>query len=296
MDMNRLRYFSVLVQTKHVRRASDVLGLNPASLSRAIKLLEQEVGFKLLTPAGRGIEITDRGMALCRQSRELIAAYDAFVASVGKEELDRSQKLKIGSMEIFTTYFLSQFIRMHLPGQKLRVQYLTPERMEDALSRREIDLGLTYIRLAAENLNYAKVGKFRMEIFGKSSLSSTRFEDLPFAVPIDGVRTAAVNMKLLDGWPDHEFPRQIKYEFELLETALQVASQGLAVVYCPDFVVRLHNRYVAESFRLSPIKPPADFQARDLPIYFVQRKNSEEAAVVRKLAKFVRSLATEQQD
>ncbi len=75
MDIHRIRYFSTLVELKHVRKAAAVLNINPASLSKAIKVLEHEVGFKLIVPAGRGIEITDRGLRLYRRSLALLQEY-----------------------------------------------------------------------------------------------------------------------------------------------------------------------------------------------------------------------------
>lgn len=289
--MNRIRYFSVLVESRHVRKAAEILHMNPASLSRAIKILEDEVGFKLVMPVGRGIEITDRGMTLYKKSRRLLEEYNAFVASAKDQESERAKTIKLGSMEVFTTYFLSQFIQKYAPEQKMHVRYLTPGRMEEALKQREIDIGLTYIRLADMELNYLKVGKFRMQIFGLKSMMAKKLAELPFAIPINGINTASISLRGLDGWPDDAFPRQVKYEFELLETALQTAATGHAVVFCPDFVVKLHNQFVQNQFKLVALPLPTGFRSKELSVYVVTRKNEEENDIIRKLARASRELA-----
>ncbi len=193
-------------------------------------------------------------------------------------------------MEIFTTYFLSRLVENESIDQKLRVLYLTPGKMEEALKSREIDIGITYIRLPEEEVKYLKAGEFRMRIFGHKSMNAKKFEDLPFAIPIDVVDTPTISLRSLDGWPNDQFPRQIKYELELLETALQFARLGKAVVFCPDFVVDLHNEYLPNHFHLHEVVPPPGFKEKKLSIYLAHRKNEEESEFIRKIAKTVRAL------
>jgi DNA-binding transcriptional LysR family regulator len=289
MDMNRIRYFSVLAEQQHVRKASEILNINPATLSRAIKVLESELGFKLVIPSGRGIEITDKGLTFYRQSQGLLQEFNEFKRALQEEE-PTTKVIRLGSMEVFTTYFLSKFIEREEEGVKLRVHYLTPGRIEDSIKLREIDLGLTYIRLPAEELHYLKVGEFQMKIFGHQSMIKEKFEDLPFAVPITGVDTPGVSLRSLDGWPSDQFPRQVKFELELLETALQFSRLGRAVVFCPDFVVRFHNECLPQHLRLHEIQLPPKFKTKSLPIYIVRRQNEEETSLIRRLAKLARSL------
>jgi DNA-binding transcriptional LysR family regulator len=292
MDMTRIRYFSVLAELKHVRKAAEALKINPASLSKAIKLLEHEVGFKLIVPSGRGIEITDQGVRFNRQAQGLLHEYLSLERSLKDRVKDPAPIARIGSMEVFTTYFLSKLIEREATPQKIRTRYLIPGQIEESLKLREIDIGLTYIRLPEEELSYLKVGEFQMGIFGAKSMVKKRLDELPFVTPISGVSTPAISLRSLDGWPNEEFPRQIRYEFELLETALQICRVGKAVVYCPDFVVWLHNEQVQSMFRLHAVPLPHGFKIKKLPIYMVRRRNDNiETPLIRSLAKLARSFS-----
>lgn len=290
MDIVRIRYFSALAELEHVRKAAEVLGINSATLSRAIKVLEHEVGFKLIAPSGRGIEITEQGKQFYRQSRALIQEYTALQTSLANPTKKGKKTIRLGSMEVFTTYFLTAFMKNESFIENLRVLYLTPGKIEDALKSRDIDVGITYLRLAEEELNYLKVGEFQMQIFGCKAMKSRRFEELPFAVPIDSVNTPAVSLRSLDGWPSEEHPRQVKFELELLETALQFARSGKAVVYCPNFVVKLHNQALPTQLHLHEISPPIGFKTKRLSTFIVRRKNEEETKLIRSLAKMARAL------
>jgi DNA-binding transcriptional LysR family regulator len=291
MDINKIRYFAAVAESQHIRKAAEVLNINPATLSRAMKLLEQEAGFRLIVSSGRGIQVTDKGMRLYRQSKALLREFEEFQLIAKNETFPEEKPLRLGSMEVFTTYFLSRFIEQDEKDQRLRVLYLTPGKIEDSLNAREIDVGITYIRLAETDLDYLKVGEFRMAIFGQKSMLTKKFADLPFAVPIDGVDTPAVSLRSLDGWPSAEFPRQVKYELELLETALQFARQGKAVLYCPDFVAKFHNEQMPAHLRLHEVALPGGFRSKKLPIYIVRRRNDEETPFIRGLARLARSLS-----
>jgi DNA-binding transcriptional LysR family regulator len=290
MDINRIRYFAAVAESQHVRKAAEVLKINPATLSRAIKLLEHEVGFRLTVSAGRGIHVTDKGMRLYRQSKALLREFEAFQVEAKNQRHTGEKPIRLGSMEVFTTYFLTRFLELEDKGQELRVRYLTPGKIEESLKAREIDVGITYIRLAESELDYLKVGTFQMGIFGQKKMQVKRFADLPFAVPIDGVDTPAVSLRSLDGWPSAEFPRRVKYELELLETALQFARHGKAVLYCPNFVAKLHNDQMPAPFKLLELALPAKFKSKELSIYVVKRRNEEETPFIRGIAKLARAL------
>ena len=55
MNLDRLRYFCVIAETGSLRRAAEILRLSPAALSKALHVLEKEVGCPLTLPAGRGL-------------------------------------------------------------------------------------------------------------------------------------------------------------------------------------------------------------------------------------------------
>ena len=59
MTLNQLRYFRVLAKTEHYTKAADALDISQPSLSRAIALLEEELGVLLsMVQAGLGLFIS----------------------------------------------------------------------------------------------------------------------------------------------------------------------------------------------------------------------------------------------
>ena len=61
METIRLRHFKAIVDTGGLMKASEVLGITGGGLSKSIKSLEEELGFKLFQQQGRGLELTEIG-------------------------------------------------------------------------------------------------------------------------------------------------------------------------------------------------------------------------------------------
>src|SRR6185295_19654646 len=109
MDIDRLRYFSLIAETGSISRAAELLRLSPPALSKALKILEREVGMKLVVPSGRGILITDHGKLLANKARKVLNEIEALRELVPLPA-SADRPLRLGSFEVFTTYFLGALI------------------------------------------------------------------------------------------------------------------------------------------------------------------------------------------
>jgi DNA-binding transcriptional LysR family regulator len=93
----------------------------------------------------------------------------------------------------------------------------------------------------------------------------------------------------LDTWPVAT-ARNVRFEFEMLETALLTASAGEAVLFCPKFIVASYNKRLLAEQRLTELEPrgvPSSAQH----VYLVIRQNEEETSFSKKLASYLRKLS-----
>jgi DNA-binding transcriptional LysR family regulator len=288
MDITKIKYFAVVAETGSLRRASELLLISPAALSRAIKQLEAELGAELFVPSGRGIALTDRGRLLQQRAGRLLNEYDAFVADTHRG--DRvSATLRIATFEIFSTHFMAWAIDHYLCGRAVLLREMIPAELESALLNREVDVAMTYIPVPHEGLDFLKVARQEMGIYGRcGTFRDTPFEELPFCVPISPVSGAAQPVQGLDGWPLTGASRRVRYQFHMLETALLVAARGHGVLFCPPFVVERHNELVRTQYQLERLPYPKGMKLVKMDIYLVKRRSSPEGEDIRLLTKAIR--------
>ena len=291
MDIDRLTYFCVLAQTVNMRKAAELLRISPPALSKAIKVLEEEAGYKLITPSGRGIILTDQGRYLAERGAKIIAELNSLKGSAATAS-GAVAPLRIGSFEVFTTYFLGLLAEKELFEVPLLVHELVPGQIEAALLDRQVDVGLTYIAIPSPDLDHIRVGSIEMGIFACEGFKHRGEEigKLPFAIPITPIAGAPTKVQGLDGWPDDRVPRNARYKVTLMESALELCRRGLAAAYLPTFVAELHNRTVQKPFRLQRLPLPKNFRLQTQPVYLIKRKGDLENPYMRKIAKALRTL------
>ena len=291
MSIDRLQYFAAVVETKNLRQAAELVGISPPSMSKAIAVLEAELQCKLLYPDGRGIGITPRGMEVYRLCSSLLEEHRKFFLRL-KEGENRSPRLRMATFEVFSTYFVSSFLQQEKDYDLLLLE-MTPGKVEQAILAGTVEFGITYLPSPDPTLEYVQIGAFSMGIYGRKEWADKAFSDWPFAVPTTELKIHSSEIDSLDLWPPKAAKRKIKYNFELLETALQTSRQGLSVLHCPDFIVQLHNEFAKSSHQLVSLSPPQGYKAgKQINVYLVARKgNAANSKLERKLAKFMRTLA-----
>lgn len=288
MNIDRLRYFTVLADSGTMREAAGHLHISQPALSKAIKLLESELQVQLLVSSGRRVLITDKGRLIAERAKRIL---DELGKISDADAATGSNRIRIGSFEVFTTYFMGHFAANYFSDADIELRELTPGYLEEQIVLGNVDIGITYIPIPKPELEFIKVVEIEMGIFGVGKkFNHSEFSNLPFVVPITPIQGSPDKVKGLDGWPDDRIPRYVKYRAELMETALEFCRQGLAVAYLPKFVVELHNKQVRQSLMLNQVAVPSKLKSTKQSVYVVKRKSDLEHPVFRKLASVVRKL------
>lgn len=145
MNLNALRVFMAVVDHRGFTRAAKALNLSQPAVSKAVQVLEVDVGMPLLERGRRAIRLTEAGASLLERARELFA-----VERSADEEMRALRGLehgvlRVGASTTIATYMLSPILgtfRAQHPGVVLHVVSGNTRSISRALARRRLDVAL----------------------------------------------------------------------------------------------------------------------------------------------------------
>lgn len=114
MDVNQLRCFVAVGKELHFGRAAQRMEMMPASLSRFIRLLEDELGVRLLNRSTRNVALTADGALFFDEASKLIEQFDVLMHRF-KNGLHNSRRtLRIGAIDSAARGIVPDLLNMYV--------------------------------------------------------------------------------------------------------------------------------------------------------------------------------------
>jgi DNA-binding transcriptional LysR family regulator len=99
VDLHQLRCFLATAEELHFGRAAQRLGILPSSLSRQVRLLEEDLGTSLLARTTRNVGLTREGTVLLEEARDLLAKADDLAARMRRSARSKSAFIRVGAID-----------------------------------------------------------------------------------------------------------------------------------------------------------------------------------------------------
>jgi DNA-binding transcriptional LysR family regulator len=286
METNRIRQFMVLVETKHLRKAADLMHTSHGAFHKSMQVLQEELGQSLYTLEGRSIVITPEGHAFYERAKEFIEAEKRLIARNKNTEIS----FRIGSNETLSSFLVAPYWKKYFDTLPLLCRELLPGRLEEAVNAGVIDVGLTYEPSPLDGLDFISIGKVEMGIYGRKGRFPSD-DKLPFVAPVRPLETIPSGARGLDGWPETTVPRYVSYRVDSLSTAMAFVEQGMCVIFIPHFVARVYNERYRSDRQVVLYTRPKALRKVTRDIYMVRIKGATESKEYRNLAKMIRNEA-----
>src|SRR5438445_1054645 len=84
MNLLHLQYFYVVAKENGFTKASKVLRIQQPAISRMVKMLEEDVGFKLFEKVGRNVQLTRHGLDVFEHCKKIFGTVDELKQSLGQ--------------------------------------------------------------------------------------------------------------------------------------------------------------------------------------------------------------------
>ncbi len=145
IELRQLRYFSILAQELHFRKAADLAFITQPALSQQISKLEDTVGVTLFARDGRKVVLTPAGVTLHRELDKMFEQLQVALRRTREAASEREFRLSIGMVEYTNLPFIPPaLVRMQAgyPGLKVQRHEMHAGLQFEALHKDIIDVGI----------------------------------------------------------------------------------------------------------------------------------------------------------
>ena len=145
MNLKSLKIFCDIVSRRSFSRAAEDNGISQSGASQVVGQLENRLGVQLIERSKRPLSPTREGQVFFDGCRKIIDRYDALedeVRSLHEQVAGRVRVAAIYSVGLHhMSRFLQEFMSLH-PKANVRLEYLHPERVLEAVEHGEADIGV----------------------------------------------------------------------------------------------------------------------------------------------------------
>lgn len=145
MSFSQFQLFRDIAQTRSITRGAELNGITPSAASQYLHELERSLGAVLLDRTTRPISLTLSGKLYGDLCRDVLRRREEFDASMDQLKSSVEGTVRVASIYSVGLSEMSDLeaeFQRRLPGAKLQVDYLRPEKVYDYVLADRSDLGL----------------------------------------------------------------------------------------------------------------------------------------------------------
>jgi DNA-binding transcriptional LysR family regulator len=176
MDLDRLKIFKDIAQTRSVSKGATLNGISQSAASQYLQDLEEQLGVVLLDRTSRPLKATSAGKLYLGMCRDILRRHGEFAAALErlKTEIEGTVRVaSIYSVGLSEMSRLEEEFSRRYPHAHLQVDYLRPEKVYESVLTDQADLGL---------MSYAESTKEVMVLpWREEEMAVAAFPDHPLA-------------------------------------------------------------------------------------------------------------------
>ena len=155
MEIRQLRYFLDIARTEHLTLSASNLFVTQSTLSHGVRQLEQELGVALFDRVGRGLRLSQAGMAFREHAARCIKELEAGRMALSELSGLQSGRLTVGVFPTFLNTLMPATVAAFTqayPGVSVEVRDLRAGAIEEQVLKGELDFGIAFHPAAHEGI------------------------------------------------------------------------------------------------------------------------------------------------
>ncbi|MCE9553560.1 MAG: LysR family transcriptional regulator [Planctomycetes bacterium] len=145
MHLKSLKVFCDVVHRKSFSRAADENGISQSGASQVVHHLEEHLGVKLLDRSKRPFLLTSEGEVFYEGCRKIVDRYFALEDEVRTLHSEVAGRVRVASIYSVGLHLMDRYLQDFLtryPKANVRLEYLHPHRVYEAIDSDQADIGL----------------------------------------------------------------------------------------------------------------------------------------------------------
>ncbi len=204
MEIRTLRYFLETAREGNMTRAAHRLFVSQSTMSKQLKVLEDELGVKLFIRSNYSIRLTEAGMLLRERAEDILSLADRTMEEFKSLEEINSGDIYIGAPESASMRQFTDMLR-DLQREFPKIRYnIYSGNLEDVCER--LDKGLLDFALVLDHADISKYGCIELPFRDTWGLIMRRDDPLAEKEALTIRDMKALPLICSRQWLDHEFP------------------------------------------------------------------------------------------
>lgn len=255
--LHQLRIFQVIVQTKSITKAAEVLHLTQPAVSIQLKNFQQQFDIPLTEVINKRLYVTDFGEEIAMAAGRILDEIENINYRTVAANGQLAGRLKISVVstgKYVIPYFLSGFLQEN-PEVELQLDVTNKSRVVENLERNEVDFSLVSVLPTHLRLHTVELMRNKLFLVGnkdaqpnKRAIKPTFLETIPLISREQGSATRAAMEQFIQG-----NGLQVKKKMELTsnEAVKQAVVAGLGYSIMP--LIGIRNELGNGHLRIIPV-------------------------------------------
>ncbi|MFS0839969.1 LysR family transcriptional regulator [Paenibacillus sp. 1P03SA] len=249
MDVRHLHYFLETARRKSFTKAAEALHVTQPTISKMIRILEEELGVELFDRTARQIVLTDAGEAVLIQAQQIVRSLENLSVDLADVTSMRKGQIRIGLPPMtgapFFPELIAAFHRLY-PGIGIRLIEEGARTVEREVESGSLDLGVAVLPVDADRFGMFAFVKEELRLVVHPGHRLARRQTVRLA-ELSGEKF----LLFREGFTLHEsipeaciqagFKPDIIYESSQWDFLSGMAEAGLGVALLPETICRKLN-------------------------------------------------------
>jgi DNA-binding transcriptional LysR family regulator len=291
MHFKSLKIFCDVVYRRSFSRAAEDNGISQSGVSQVVTQLEHRVGVKLIDRSKRPFALTPEGEVYYEGCRKIVDRYFALEEEVRSLHGEVAGRVRVAAIYSVGLHHMNRYVQEYMtqyPKANVRLEYLHPHRVYDAVENDQADIGLVSYPKSSRTI---KAIQWREEPMVLACAPTHRFAGRELVAldelngePVVGFDSDLTIRREIDrALAGRNTEARVVMEFDNIETIKRAVEIGAGVAFLPEPTVA---REVAAG---TLVAVPLSTGELVRPLGILHRRGKELGVTVRRFIELLRA-------